>query len=117
MAPSPNVRRVLVVGAGRAGRSLVRELRETPGQRIVGFVDDAPSLRGRRLNGVKVVSTITGLAATLPRLEPDVVFVTIPGIEPELLEVIVQACAAQEIELRIVRREIDVAPRVVQTSP
>jgi UDP-GlcNAc:undecaprenyl-phosphate GlcNAc-1-phosphate transferase len=117
IARSANVRRVLVVGAGRAGRSLVRELRETPGQRIVGFVDDAPSLRGRRLNGVKVVSTITGLAATLPRLEPDVVFVTIPGIEPELLEVIVQACAAQEIELRIVRREIDVAPRVVQTSP
>ena len=48
-------RRVLIVGAGRGGRSLLRELRETPGERVVGFVDDDPGLRGRRLNGVRVV--------------------------------------------------------------
>ncbi len=47
-------RRVLIVGAGRAGRSLLRELRETPGERVVGFVDDDPGLRNRRLNGVRV---------------------------------------------------------------
>ena len=35
-------RRVLIVGAGRSGRSLARELRETPGMRVVGFLDDNP---------------------------------------------------------------------------
>src|SRR3954453_22279161 len=34
--------RALVVGAGRAGRSLLRELNETPGEQVVGFVDDDP---------------------------------------------------------------------------
>ena len=47
-------RRVLIVGAGRTGRSLLRELRETPGERVVGFVDDDPALRGRRLSGIRV---------------------------------------------------------------
>jgi FlaA1/EpsC-like NDP-sugar epimerase len=116
IARNTNVRRVLIVGAGRQGRSLVRELRETPGQRVIGFVDDAPALRGRRLNGVKVVTNIADLAEALPRLAPDVVFMTIPDVGPDRLDALVRVCAAQEIELRIVRREIDVAPRVVQMS-
>src|SRR5207248_2630056 len=41
-------RRTLIVGAGQSGRSLLRELRETPGERVLGFVDDNPALHGRR---------------------------------------------------------------------
>ena len=43
--------RTLIVGAGRGGRSLLRELRETPGEQVVGFVDDDPRLSRRRLAG------------------------------------------------------------------
>src|SRR5947209_6505128 len=48
--------RTLIVGAGRHGRSLLRELRETAdsGSRVIGFADDARDLRGRRLQGVPV---------------------------------------------------------------
>ena len=49
-----DARRTLIVGAGRSGRSLLRELRETPGERVVGFVDDDPRLHRRRLLGVPV---------------------------------------------------------------
>ena len=44
LARSRTGRRVLIVGAGRTGRSLMRELRETAGERVVGFVDDNPAL-------------------------------------------------------------------------
>ncbi len=44
-ATSGERERVLVVGAGRHGRSVVRELRET-GARVVGFVDDNPACAG-----------------------------------------------------------------------
>src|SRR5205085_646651 len=57
--------RTLIVGAGRAGRSLLRELRETPGEQIVGFVDDDPRLRGRRLQGVPVVGTVQEIEQAL----------------------------------------------------
>jgi UDP-GlcNAc:undecaprenyl-phosphate GlcNAc-1-phosphate transferase len=106
-------RRVLIVGAGRTGRSMLRELRETPGERVVAFVDDDPRLRGRRLNGVRVAGATTSLATVLDRTRPDIVFVTIPNAPKERLDELVQACAAREIDCRFVRREIDVDPRVI----
>ena len=56
-------RRTLIVGAGRTGRSLMRELRETAGERVVGFVDDNPHLRRRSLHGVKVVGSTSRAGA------------------------------------------------------
>src|SRR3954451_10837241 len=51
-------RRSLIVGAGRSGRSLHRELLDTPGQRVVGYLDDNPRLRRRRLQGLPVRGTL-----------------------------------------------------------
>lgn len=105
-------RRVLIVGAGRAGRSLLRELRETPGERIVGFVDDDPGLRSRRLNGVRVAGGTAAIDAVVEKTRPDVVFVTIPNAPAERLAAILRLCDAREIDCQFVRREVDVDPRV-----
>ncbi len=105
-------RRVLIVGAGRGGRSMLRELRETPGERVVGFVDDDPGLRGRRLNGVRVAGNTATIDAILERTRPDVVFVTIPNAPAERLGAVVRACERREIDCRVVRREVDIDPRV-----
>jgi UDP-GlcNAc:undecaprenyl-phosphate GlcNAc-1-phosphate transferase len=106
-------RRVLIVGAGRTGRSLLRELRETPGERVVAFVDDDPALRGRRLGGVRVAGGSGAIEPLLERLAPDVVFVTIPDAPQERLERIVRACSSREVTCRFVTRDADVDPRVV----
>ncbi|HZU20871.1 MAG TPA: hypothetical protein VE982_06605 [Gaiellaceae bacterium] len=106
-------RRVLIVGAGRTGRSLLRELRETPGQKVLGFVDDAPALRGRRLNGAKVVATTATLDRALDRFHPDIVFVTIPNAPREQLDRVVDACTARETDCRFVRRDVDLDPNVI----
>jgi UDP-GlcNAc:undecaprenyl-phosphate/decaprenyl-phosphate GlcNAc-1-phosphate transferase len=116
LARVSTMRRVLIVGAGRTGRSLLRELRETPGERVVGFVDDAPSLRGRRLQGVKVVANLNGVADALERLRPDIVLVTIPDAPHAELDALVAACAARETECRFVRRDVDLDPRVILES-
>jgi UDP-GlcNAc:undecaprenyl-phosphate GlcNAc-1-phosphate transferase len=111
-----DLRRVLIVGAGRAGRSLLRELRETPGERVVGFIDDAPALRGRRLNGVKVVATAAGIGQALERFRPDIVLITIPNAPTELLDGLVEVCAQHETVCRFVQREVDLDPHVVLAS-
>jgi len=116
LARQRDVRRVLIVGAGRTGRSLLRELRETPGERVVGFVDDAPSLRGRRLNGVKIVATLASIEVALARFEPNVVFVTIPGAPREQLDGVVLACEARGVDCRFVRRDVDLDPQVILAS-
>ena len=109
-------RRSLIVGAGRTGRSLMRELRETAGERVVGFVDDNPRLRRRRVHGVPVVGTTYEVARLLERTRPDIVLITIPDAPRERLDAVVGACTEAEVDCRFVRREIDLDPRVVLGS-
>ena len=105
-------RKVLIVGAGRTGRSLMRELRETAGERVIGFVDDNPQLRRRSLQGTRVVGRTDELPRILARTEPDIVFVTIPDAPREVLDAVVEACAALEVTCRFARRELDLEPHV-----
>ena len=109
-------RRTLIVGAGRTGRSLMRELRETAGERVVGFVDDNPRLRRRRVHGVPIVGTLHEMPRLLERTSPDVVLITIPNAPRERLDLVVQACAEAGVACRLVRRELDLDPRVVLGS-
>ncbi len=106
-------RRTLIVGAGRTGRSLMRELRETGGEKVVGFVDDNPHLRRRSLQGVKIVGATSELARVLERTEPDIVLITIPDAPREVLDALVETCTEAGVTCRFVRREIDLDPRVV----
>lgn len=55
---------VVIVGAGRGGAMLVRELERTPDWRVVAFVDDDSSKWGRELSGHPVV----GAVALLPEV-------------------------------------------------
>jgi UDP-GlcNAc:undecaprenyl-phosphate/decaprenyl-phosphate GlcNAc-1-phosphate transferase len=109
-------RRALIVGAGRTGRSLMRELRETAGERVVGFVDDNPRLRRRRVHGVPVIGTTKEVPRLLQRVVPDIVLITIPNAPRERLDAIVEACAEAGVNCRFVRREIDLDPHVVLGS-
>jgi FlaA1/EpsC-like NDP-sugar epimerase len=105
-------RRSLIVGAGRTGRSLMRELRETAGERVVGFLDDNPRLRRRRIHGVGVLGGLEEIGRQLERTRPDIVLVTIPDAPRERLDLVVDACRQTGVDCRFVRREIDLDPRV-----
>lgn len=109
-------RRTLIVGAGRTGRSLMRELRETAGERVVGFADDNARLRRRRVHGVPVLGTTGELSRMIERTGPDIVLVTIPDAPRERLDAIVAACEEAGVTCRFVRREIDLHPHVVLGS-
>jgi UDP-GlcNAc:undecaprenyl-phosphate/decaprenyl-phosphate GlcNAc-1-phosphate transferase len=106
-------RRTLIVGAGRGGRSLLRELRETPGEQVVGFVDDDRQLARRRLQGVPVLGGIGEIERIIARSRPDTVLVTIPDAPREQLGIVIEACARAEVPCRFVRRERDLDPRVI----
>jgi UDP-GlcNAc:undecaprenyl-phosphate GlcNAc-1-phosphate transferase len=108
-----DARRTLIVGAGRSGRSLLRELRETSGERVVGFVDDDPRLHRRRLLGVQVRGGTLDIERILGVSRPDAVLVTIPQAPADRLDAVVRACAAADVPCRFVRRETDLDPVAV----
>ena len=104
--------RTLIVGAGRSGRSLLRELHETPGIHVVGFIDDDTRFRHRRIQGVSVVANLDEIGWALGRLSPDAVLVTIPNADRLRLDLVVEACKRADVSCRFVRREMTVDPNV-----
>lgn len=95
-ARDTETRRVLVVGAGAAGRGVVRALRDE-GARVVGFVDDDVRLQRRRVLGVPVVGTTAEVASALGALAPDEVVAS----GPDGLTAVRRACGAAGVPVRL----------------
>jgi UDP-GlcNAc:undecaprenyl-phosphate/decaprenyl-phosphate GlcNAc-1-phosphate transferase len=98
-------RRVLVVGAGGAGRGVARDLRAEGDVRVVGFLDDNPRLRGRRVQGVPVLGTTGDAGSVVASARADELVVTIPDAAADRLEVVARACDAARIPFRVVREQ------------
>jgi UDP-GlcNAc:undecaprenyl-phosphate GlcNAc-1-phosphate transferase len=103
-------RRVLVVGAGRAGRGLARELREGGEAKVVGFLDDNPRVRRRRILGITVAGALDEAARVIAAVRAEEVLVTIPEAAPERLDAVVRAAEAAGVPCRIVRRTTELSP-------
>ncbi|HEU0246024.1 MAG TPA: hypothetical protein VFR38_02975 [Gaiellaceae bacterium] len=100
-------RRVLIAGAGRAGRGLARELREGNEARVVGFLDDNPRVRRRRILGISVVGSLDETDRAIASTRAEEVFVTIPAAAQDRLDAVVQASEAAGVPCRIVRRHVE----------
>jgi FlaA1/EpsC-like NDP-sugar epimerase len=59
--------KVLIYGAGNAGRQLSAAIGNTSSMRVVGFLDDDPRLQGRVLNGLPIYrpNDLVGLVSSL----------------------------------------------------
>jgi UDP-GlcNAc:undecaprenyl-phosphate GlcNAc-1-phosphate transferase len=100
-------RRVLVAGAGRAGRSLARELREGQEAKVVGFLDDNPRVRRRRILGISVVGSLDEAARAVTTTRADELLVTIPDAPQERLDAVVRGAEAAGVPCHIVRRSVE----------
>jgi UDP-GlcNAc:undecaprenyl-phosphate GlcNAc-1-phosphate transferase len=110
-------RRVLVVGAGAAGRGLARELREGQKARVVGFLDDNPRVRRRRILGITVVGGLEEAERAIASTRADEILVTIPAAPPERLDAVVRAAESTGIPCKIVRRTTEFSiPEPVEAS-
>jgi UDP-GlcNAc:undecaprenyl-phosphate GlcNAc-1-phosphate transferase len=109
------LRRVVVVGAGRAGRGLARELRDIDDARVVGFLDDNPRIRRRRILGITVLGGLDEATRAIASSRADEVLVTIPGAAHDRLQTVFEAAEAAGIPCRIVRRRTEFsAPEPVE---
>lgn len=80
--------RVLIYGAGSAGRQLAVSLRHEPGMALHGYIDDDDRLFGQRLDGVPIFRS-NDLQNLIGKLEIDTVLLAIPRLSRQRRETIV----------------------------
>jgi UDP-GlcNAc:undecaprenyl-phosphate GlcNAc-1-phosphate transferase len=95
-------RRVLVLGAGNAGRRVVRALRPSEEVRVVGFLDDNPRLHRRRVQGVPVLGTSDDATEVLSATAADELVITILDVPADRLARLIDACDAVGVGHRVV---------------
>ncbi len=71
---------VLIIGAGDAGASLVRELLARPEWRVVGFVDDDPAKKGRRLGDIPIRGRIEDIKSVVAMTGASHAIVAMPAL-------------------------------------
>lgn len=92
--------RVLIIGAGLAGESLVRDLKRTHSYCPVGLVDDNSSKRGLDIHGVRVLGTTRELAEIIISHPVDLIFIAIPSARSATMRRIVNQCELCKIPFR-----------------
>ncbi|MCA1592324.1 MAG: polysaccharide biosynthesis protein [Acidobacteria bacterium] len=97
-------KRVLLVGAGRAGIMVSKEiLRHGEIElEVKGFVDDDPKKKGLTVNGIKVLGSTRDLLKFVAELEIDHVVISIAQASRQDLRRIVELCERNSIKVRVI---------------
>jgi FlaA1/EpsC-like NDP-sugar epimerase len=94
------VKRVLILGAGRSGAMLEKELRRRGGFDVIGFLDDDKRLRGAQVHGIPVLGSIDRLTRVGLDQQVDLAIIAVPSATNLQMQHIVEICELSEIEFR-----------------
>jgi FlaA1/EpsC-like NDP-sugar epimerase len=88
--PSAEALPVVVIGAGEAGRQLIRsiQINRQSSYRVVGVLDDDPSLRNLEVQGIRVSGGRSELAAVVSATGAHGIVVALPNASAALLRAI-----------------------------
>jgi FlaA1/EpsC-like NDP-sugar epimerase len=97
-------RHVLIIGAGRAGEMLARDMRRDDDYVPVGFLDDQPRLQGAKVHGLPVLGRIDDLPKIVAALAVDVVIIAIPSANAAQMQRVVECCEQAGVMFRTLPR-------------
>lgn len=94
--------RVLIVGAGSAGESIVRDLLRSSHKKYqaVAFVDDDIKLHGRDIHGVRVQGACDAIVNLVKKFRVQLILIAIPGANSTDMRRIVDYCEQAKIPFR-----------------
>ncbi len=94
-------KRVLIYGAGEAGRFLQSKLSNPhENMRPVVFIDDDNSLVGKRLGGIKIYGTRDQMKEAIKKYFVDEVIIAIPTASRDTLEYALEVCRQMKCPVR-----------------
>jgi len=98
------VARVVIVGAGEMGRTVMRTIvaRPSVGYHVVGFVDDDDQKGQTDIGRFKALGPTSNLARLIEEQEVDEVIITLPWMYHRKIMAIVRECQRRQVSARIV---------------
>lgn len=97
-------KRVLVIGAGRAGDTLIRDMARDGTYVPVGLIDDQAKLVGTHIRGVPVLGTTDDLPRIVSQQAVDFIIIAIPSATNVEMQHIVRQCEQTGIAFRTLPR-------------
>ena len=110
-----NLPRVLIYGAGSAGRQLAAALKTSPELVVVGLLDDDDRLHGQVLNGLKIHNP-ADLVELVEKFRINQVFLAIPSVNRARRNEILELVRAAHVQVRTLPGVMDLAQGRVHVS-
>ena len=108
--------RTLIVGAGKAGEMLVRDLEHSRQFAIAAFVDDDPAKLGHDVRGIRIRGTTNDLIDLIDEFDAQVVLVTMPTAPRETMNKIVVLCAERGVQCRTLPSLVELADGRIEVA-
>ncbi|GAA4707832.1 polysaccharide biosynthesis protein [Brevibacillus fulvus] len=105
----PHHKRTLVIGAGSAGRLVVKELLESPDTTLypVAFLDDDPRKQKLTVMGVPIVGTRAVLQQTVQAYKIELIIIAIPSLEKRGVAELIGLCKRTGVQVKMLPRVSD----------
>ncbi len=110
--------RLLIVGAGDAGDSILREIIRTSEDRyvVVGFVDDDSAKQRARIRGIEVLGKTSDMREICLEQAVDEVLIAIPSATQRQIRSLIERCQGMNLRFRTVPAVSDLIEGKVQVS-
>lgn len=110
--------RLLIVGAGDAGDSILREIIRAAEDRyqVVGFLDDDPNKQRTRIRGVDILGRTTDIRAVCESYDVDEVLIAMPSAPQRRIRELIEMCKGANLRFRTLPAISDLIEGKVQVS-
>jgi FlaA1/EpsC-like NDP-sugar epimerase len=116
MVRHPEAKPVLVLGAGSAAASLLRDLANSNQWRVVGLLDDEAGKHGSEIQGVKILDGLEQLGPVARRLGVTQAIIAMPGATHGQRKRALELCTAAGLQVMTVPSYADLVSGKVSVS-
>lgn len=109
--------RVLLIGAGVAGQTIVREIKRPESKHSpMGYVDDDASKLGLKIEGIRVLGTVDQVPELVISYAIDEVLIAVPSASSTQMQRFAEVCERAKVKFRTVPTLRDVIARPVSIN-
>ncbi|MCG8565104.1 MAG: polysaccharide biosynthesis protein [Desulfobacterales bacterium] len=104
VSPFPVKKRLLIVGAGKSGEKIYREIQDNPqlSYQVLGFVDDHPGKKGKSIHGKTVLGSVDSLHDLTRTTGADEIIIAISSATSKQMRRIINHCKASKLPYKTI---------------